>query len=181
MDWGFSTIKDIAEFVSFVVTSLSLSAIYFSYFHSKKQIHFTTIEKCINDYRSLYHKYEEKYNNPKFLDQYLDLVNEELFYIENGYLPKEVAEEWIDGMIDYLPFIMKGNFISSLKFVQFDNQLNTEKQLFSFPRILKFITISIDFDFEKIYLPLSTRENLEYRNKERMRLIKHLRKNLKKK
>ena len=180
MSWGLTTVKDIAEFFSFIVTSFSLAAIYFSYFYSKKQIHFATIDKCISDYRELYHKYEEKYDNPNFLGQYLDLVNEELFYIEKDYLPMEVAEEWIDGMIDYLPFITDKYFISSKKFLKFDSEKNTEQILFSYPRIYKFITIPYNLDFEKIFLPLTDRENLKLRTREREKLIKILYKSLRK-
>ena len=35
--------------------------------------------------------------------EYIDLVNEELFYFQNGFLPRVVAEEWLDGMIDMIP------------------------------------------------------------------------------
>jgi hypothetical protein len=35
--------------------------------------------------------------------RYVDLCNEQLFYFSNGYLPREVIEEWLDGMIYYLP------------------------------------------------------------------------------
>ena len=66
-------------FLADIATIFALFGIFYAYFFSKKQIHFSTIEKCINDYRELYHKYEDKYDNPKFLGQYLDLVNEELF------------------------------------------------------------------------------------------------------
>ncbi len=181
MIWGFTTFKDIAEFVSYIVTSFSLAAIYFTYFHSKKQMHFATIEKCINDYRLLYDKYDDKYVNLKFLREYLDLVNEELFYIENDYLPKAVAEEWIDGMIDYLPFINIKNFVTSNKFPQLDTEENTENALFSYPRIYKFISLKTEIDFEKIFLPTNSKENIAIRNLERIKLIEELLKNLNRK
>lgn len=179
MTWGLTTFKDIAEFISYIVTSMSLAAIYFSYFHSKKQIHFAAIEKCIRDYRELYNKYDEKYENPQFLDEYLDLVNEELFYMESGYLPKKVAEEWVDGMIDYLPFIYKNTFIFSKKFSQLNTKENTQRELFSYPRIYNFIKVNEKIDFEMIFLPLNENDNLELRNDERKILIKILLKNLK--
>lgn len=41
------------------------------------------------------------------MKNYIDLVNEELFYIQRGYLPTDIAKEWIDGTIDYIPITNK--------------------------------------------------------------------------
>lgn len=176
----FEQVSTISNFLANLATIIALPGILISYIISKKQIHFSTIEKCINDYRQLYHKYEDKYDNPKFLGQYLDLVNEELFYIEKGYLPKEVAEEWIDGMIDYLPFFYKSGIIESRKFNEFHNSESIKKRLYSYPRILKFINVREEIDFEKIFLPLSDNGSIDIRFSERKRLIKLLKRNLKK-
>jgi len=35
--------------------------------------------------------------------RYVDLCNEQLAYLQNGYLPREVMEEWLDGMLYRLP------------------------------------------------------------------------------
>ena len=153
--------------------------IFVDFYLKIKQGNVASIEKCINDYRQLYHKYEDKYDNPKFLGQYLDLVNEELFYIEKGYLPKEVAEEWIDGMIDYLPFLYNSELIPSKKFNEFHTSVNVKNRLYSYPRILHFIKVEKQIDFEKVFLPLSDDEVIELRSSERKKLIKLLKNNLK--
>ncbi|MBP6576507.1 MAG: hypothetical protein KA232_04740 [Chryseobacterium sp.] len=173
------TLIRFSSFFSDIATIFALFGIVYAYFFSRKQIHFSTIEKCINDYRQLYHKYEDKYDNPKFLGQYLDLVNEELFYIEKGYLPKEVAEEWIDGMIDYLPFLYNSELIPSKKFNEFHTSVNVKNRLYSYPRILHFIKVEKQIDFEKVFLPLSDDEVIELRSSERKKLIKLLKNNLK--
>jgi len=172
-------LSTISSFLADIATIIALLGIVYAYFFSRKQIHFSTIEKCINDYRQLYHKYEDQYDNPKFLGQYLDLVNEELFYIEKGYLPKEVSEEWIDGMIDYLPFFNKSELVVSRKFNEFHISENVKSRLYSYPRILKFITVKEEVDFEKIFLPLSDEDLIEIRSSERKKLIKLLKRNLK--
>ena len=176
---GINNIKDAFELFAYIATIITLSGFFVSYILSKKQIHFSTIEKCINDYRKLYHKYENKYEDPAFLGQYLDLVNEELFYIENSYLPKEVTIEWIDGMIDYLPFIHRGLIVESRKFIYLETLDRIEEKLFSYPRILKFITINNEIDFEKVFLPLIHMQNVKMRRIERNKLIYQMIKNLK--
>jgi len=35
--------------------------------------------------------------------RYVDLCNEQVFYFRSGYLPREVMEEWLESMVDYLP------------------------------------------------------------------------------
>lgn len=35
--------------------------------------------------------------------RYIDLCNEELFYFQMGYVPDLIMDEWIDGMLSYLP------------------------------------------------------------------------------
>lgn len=50
-----------------------------------------------------------------FSHEYIEFVNEEFFYLENDYLPLQVGIEWIDGMIDYLPFFYEKQFIQSKK------------------------------------------------------------------
>ncbi len=175
---GIDNFKEGLETLAYLVTIVSLIALWITYTFSRKQIHLSTIAKCIQDYRNLYHKFDDKYQNPLFLGQYLDLVNEELFYIEKGYLPKEVANEWIDGMIDYLPFITANDFVKSSKFLQLEDIKSTEKALFVYPRILHFITIRNIIDYETVFLPLNDRSGMFRRNSERKKLIKALRKNL---
>ncbi len=34
---------------------------------------------------------------------YIDLCNEELFYYQMEYVPDQIMDEWIDGMLSYLP------------------------------------------------------------------------------
>jgi hypothetical protein len=84
MDLGINTGKDIAEFISYIVTSLSLVGILLTYIWSKKQIHFSTMEKCINDFRNILQLKDEK-NKEDLAWQYIDLVNEEFFYLEKNY------------------------------------------------------------------------------------------------
>ena len=48
-------------------------------------------------------KSQDKNERQEAIKQYIDLCNEELFYFKHGYLPEEIVNEWLDGMIYYLP------------------------------------------------------------------------------
>ena len=110
MEFGVKSYKDLLEFISYIFTSLSLIGILVAYIFSKKQIHFTVMQKCISDFREI--SRQKGSFDKEILSQYFELVNEEFFYTENNYLPIKVAIEWVDGMIDYLPFFDKKRRIS---------------------------------------------------------------------
>ena len=82
MEFGINNLKDFAEIISYCVTTISLSGLWFAYITSKKQIHFTTMEKCVSNFK----KITKLTGVPgdKSAD-YIEFVSEELFYFENGY------------------------------------------------------------------------------------------------
>lgn len=150
MESGIKNWKDLVEMASFAFAGLSLVGIFISYLMSRKQIHFSAIEKCINDFRNLKGlKISAKY---EVVCKYIDLVNEELFYLENDYLPLDIAIEWIDGMIDYLPFIYKGCICNPGKtFLIINSKEELGILLKNHPRVRKFIEIHREIDFNKIH------------------------------
>ncbi|MFP9117228.1 hypothetical protein ACLI08_05530 [Flavobacterium sp. RNTU_13] len=170
MDSGIKTWKELFEIVCGLVTIFSLLGIWYSYTFSKKQIHFSTINKCINDFRDLIRNID--LNTEKAGFQYIDLVNEEFFYLEKGYLPLEISIEWIDGMIDHLPFItVDGTFRGNNKIRYFETELSTNVLMYEYPRVYKTIKLTELIDFEKIYLIPVSDENLKMRRLERNKLI----------
>ena len=87
----------------------------------KKQIHFSAMDKFIKDFRN-FQTGGSSMQDERAL-QYIELVNEELFYMERGYLPIEVSIEWIDGMIDYLPFYdYKKRFLSKSNLIYLQDE-----------------------------------------------------------
>lgn len=170
MDFVGYGLKDWLEIVSYLVTSVSLIGLWYAYIFSKKQIHFTAMDKCIKEFRQI--------STPTFLgsdnraEQYIELINEEFFYFEYDYLPMQVSVEWVDGMIDYLPFYCKNNgFIKSTRFVKLSDEQSTSAILYDYPRVRKALTIKKDIDFDKIYMDVSTEEFRLVRKKERDKLI----------
>jgi hypothetical protein len=78
---------------------------------NRKQLHFATIERCITEFRRFESNKVPIENSD--LIRYIDLINEELFYFQHDYLPKTIAYEWIDGMLDFVPIIdNNGNILN---------------------------------------------------------------------
>ena len=178
MEFGINNYKDLIEFISFIITSFSLIGIWITYAWSKKQMHFSTMEKCIADFREFL-KSSGKHSD-RLAYEYIDLVNEELFYLEKKYLPMNVAIEWIDGMIDFLPFYnADGSFVESENLIFFKSSRNTIFFLNNYPRILKVIQLNRHIDFEKIRLSPLDIKNRETQFEERNKLIFEIISNLK--
>ncbi len=146
-----SNFKDFFEFLSY----LAIIGASFTYVWSKKQVHFSTMKHCIKAFRNL--DISTKDRKDKDVADYIDLVNEEFFYIENNYLHIEVAIEWIDGMIDYLPFIdnnqkvVDGGTFTIIKSEDASNTKSIEDLCKKYPRVLKTIKLNEPIDFTKIY------------------------------
>lgn len=181
MTFNFNQIKDFAELFSYVITSFSLIAIWITYAISKKQIHFSAMEKCIYDFRTLLKEFKESKpeNLNSHIEQYIDLINEEFFYFENNYLPKEVAIEWIDGMIDFLPFYnFKNEFIKSKKWETLEEK-NTIELIKNYPRVSRAIKIKNIINFDNVMIYDNTIENKALQKRERDKLIFEIISNLK--
>ncbi len=96
------------------------------------------------------------------IKQYIDVCNEELFYFKHGYLPKEVVNEWLDGMIYYLPHFKDGENVNKDE----DCLNEIAEMLHEYPRIKEAFKVSREFNLS------------EY--EERKELIKIIKTNLKK-
>ena len=133
MEFGIENWKELAEFVSYLVTIVALLGLWATYRFSKKQLHFPAMEKCINTFREMT---SWKGIPNDFSKDYIEFVNEEFFYIENDYIPLEVGIEWIDGMIDYLPFFAHNKkFIESQRLELLKDKSSTKKILHDYPRV----------------------------------------------
>lgn len=76
-----------------------------SYLIHRNQLSFNTITSCTKRFQEILVDLEEQDNLKvgQAKRRYVDLCNEQLFYFKNGYLPREVMEERLESMIDYLP------------------------------------------------------------------------------
>ena len=76
-----------------------------TYLIHRSQLHFNIIMSCNQRFQEILVDLEEQddLKVAQAKKRYIDLCNEQLFYFSNGYLPREVMEEWLESMIDYLP------------------------------------------------------------------------------
>jgi hypothetical protein len=150
------------------ITAVAVITAVIQIYINRKQLYLSTITKCISDFRNLQGLNKDTID--KFiLWKYIDLTNEELFYFKHDYLPRNVAVEWVDGIIDYIPIknnkdevLNKDNCIKEL--------LEKHKEYLSgFPRIINAFSIKEQYDFDLIYN--KDNSSLSDRMKERRRLI----------
>ena len=76
-----------------------------TYLIHRNSLNFTMIMSCNQRFQDIMGDLEDrdKTKKQRAKTRYVDLCNEQLFYFKNGYLPREVIEEWLESMIDYLP------------------------------------------------------------------------------
>ena len=163
------------EMITQVITALGVLIAVTAYSVSRKSLYLSTIEKCIEGFRNL--KNLKKQPSREEIEEYVDLVNEELFYFQHGYLPIEIADEWIDGMIDFIPiFDKKGNVLNPNNSIQ-DLAEKHEKYFQNYPRVVTAFTVKGSHDFKLIYS--SDAKSSTKRKSQRRKLIIEILKNLK--
>lgn len=149
----------ILELVSYISIILGLVI----FIHYKKQLNFDVVSNCMVRFQGLL---ENESGKIKHLKKYADLCNEQLFYIQNRYIKKEIALEWIDGMSDFLPLYKNNNFNENIN--------NNSQCLFNgenlnlingYDRITHTFNISENVDFELNNGDLEGNEKLENNRK----------------
>ncbi len=108
MTTGLTSLKDVLEslaYVAQIVGVVVLLYVAYSYLLQRKQLNFDVMTSCTARFQDILPllRSEVQEERDKGEEQYVDLCNEQLFYFANGYLPPEVIEEWLDGMVLYLP------------------------------------------------------------------------------
>jgi hypothetical protein len=81
----------------------------------KKEVHFSTVKKCIDNHRDILRNQQRCKTNPNEVNEqlilvrdHLGLVNEELFYMKSDYLPRKLSKDWLMHMINFIP-LYKGD------------------------------------------------------------------------
>lgn len=121
------------------------------HFRSRNKRNLEITMKCIDEFNKL-----DTFNlhKPHDICRYLDLVSEELFYMEQRMILKKVRKEWLESIIHILPILYETDIVENGVFKKqyvAINKLILEKTkspfqdssnwsyLFSHPRILKVI------------------------------------------
>jgi hypothetical protein len=109
MDWGVASAKDVIEVLAYLFQLLAAVTVLVAirtYRTHRNQLSFDVITNCIVRFQDVLPSMmqdEDPVEKKRAKTQYVDLCNEQIFYFREKYLPDEVADEWLDGMIDYLP------------------------------------------------------------------------------
>jgi hypothetical protein len=148
-----------------VVAAVAILVAALSYIITRKQFNFGVITSCTTRWQQIMPEViRSKADRSKVVEErYVDLCNEELFYCKEGYVPKVVVREWLNGMVDYLPHY-HGELRDKILKKAFDEMVDP-KLLDSYPRVKEIFSMD---------RPYNVNEETE-----REVLIKNLLKNMK--
>jgi hypothetical protein len=176
MTGGFNSVKDIIEVILAAITAGGILFAGISYKLTRRNLYLNTIINCIKDFRNLE---ELSADAPlKTVKAYIELVNEELLYFEQGYLPKEIANEWLHQMIDFVPLTNdKDELLNEENCLKaFKERGERLKLLRYYPRLRKSFTLKNAYDFKLIYT--DELQLLEARQVERSKIVREVLLNL---
>lgn len=167
------------DFIKYIELSYHIFAIaglisivwtFFTLVVYRKQLYHSTLSRCIDIYRK---DFTDLATQPTIenCNKYIDFVNEELFYMQNGFIPNDVSREWLYGIIIHFPVFINGvnGNPSNVSKVISDNNL-----LASFPRLVHSFTLKKKHNIAVIFNP----ESREI-TKEKRGMINEILKNVK--
>lgn len=155
--------------VANIVTSLGILGfigIYLAHRQSQNQFKFTVMLSCIDRFQQLSPLLRGDNEDLPRLKKYVDLTNEEFFYFQREYIPKEVIVEWMDSIVDFFPIYVDGS-ASPINYDQLlFKQIHDQKLLVGYPRLKKAFTIDEHLDItDKVNLIKKVAANLGVRLK----------------
>jgi hypothetical protein len=130
-------------YISQIAGGLGILVAAAAYVVHRRQLNFNMVMECNQRFQEILVDLEAEDGAPRnqAKKRYVDLCNEQLFYFSKGYLPREVIEEWLDGMIDYLPL-----FDSATGEVRPDHPGIVELNLLEgYPRIRTIFTVDASY------------------------------------
>lgn len=105
--------KEFFEWLNLIIPTLTFLATivgFITIYQARKSLFQSTMGKLISDFRALIDENARIKSENRL--KYLDLINEQTFYFRHGYIPFDVAIEWLDGMLEYLPMIQKNKIMN---------------------------------------------------------------------
>jgi hypothetical protein len=131
--------------VANIVTSIGIIGfgfIYLAHRQSQNQFKFTVMLSCIDRFQHLSPLLRGDNDDISRLKRYVDLTNEEFFYFQREYIPKEIMVEWMDSIVDCFPIYVNGSDIP----INYDRlpfkQIHDENLLKGYPRLMKAFTLN---------------------------------------
>jgi hypothetical protein len=148
MKWGIESFKDGVEIIAWIVGAIAIAYAARAYRLSRNQFGFAVMTSCVDRYQKIITqlKYGKDQDKVIALGQYIDLCNEELFYFQKKYLPDAVRDEWLEGMINYLPYFNeKGDNLNPGCLPEIIKQ----NLLADYPRIKRTFTLPHGYDLSE--------------------------------
>lgn len=114
------------EYFEKIIAIFAFCLAIYAYISNRKQLYSGIINRCMKTYWHInFFGYLNKIDHTKLADtssteskelneklfQFLDLVNEELFYFQNRYLPKDLSRQWWLGIIMNLPIMASDGYV----------------------------------------------------------------------
>jgi|GEM_PF-1973274 len=154
--------------VANIVTSLgilSFLGFYFAHRQTQNQFKFTVMISCIERFQQLFPIIRNDAEDISRLIKYVNLTNEEFFYFQRGYIPKEVIVEWMDSIVEYFPIYVSGSELPINHDRILFKQIHEDKLLDDYPRLKKAFTLTVGQEIsmprDKIKLIKEIAVNLE--------------------
>ena len=140
---------ELSYYICAIVGLLSFVWGFFTLVVYRKQLYHSTLSRCIDTYRKDFTDLATK-STVENCKKYIDFVNEELFYMQHGFIPNDVSREWLYGIILHFPVYanrVNGNPSNVSKVISDNN-------LFSgFPRLVHAFNLKGKHPFADIYNP----------------------------
>ncbi len=138
---------ELSYYICAIVGLLSFAWGFFTFVVYRKQLYHSTLSRCVDIFRRDFTDLATKPTTEN-CNKYVDFVNEELFYMQHGFIPNDIAREWLYGIIIHFPVFAKGangNPSDVSKVIVTNNLLS------SFPRLVHAFTLSGTHNFAVIY------------------------------
>jgi hypothetical protein len=150
--------------VANIVTSLGILGfigIYMAHKQSQNQFKFTVMLSCIDRFQQLSPLLRGDDNDIIRLRKYVDLTNEEFFYFQREYIPKEVIVEWMDSIVDFFPiYVANEDLPINYEKLQY-RQIHDQGLLQGYPRLMKAFKLTANVkSLDKMALIKGVAENL---------------------
>jgi hypothetical protein len=136
---------------------------------NRKQLSLSTISYCLEKFGKLDFHWDTSESTVK---AYIDLVSEEVFFFQYKYLPTEIAYEWLDGMLDYIPLFDGERNLLNGEECLLHLAKNHAALLRNYPRVIHTFTIHHFVDISQIYN--HSNEGIKIKQQARENLIKSM-------
>jgi len=140
-----SILVDIAQIATFIGLMIALR----QFAIARRQLYFASISRCVSEFQALDITTIE--TSERKIRKYVDLVGEELFYFQNGYIPKAVAIEWIDGMLGYIPVTDGQGIVVNEGHSLTELVTQRDRYLRGYPRIRSAFTLRGQHDWQTAF------------------------------